>query len=137
MAASHTNAAKKMVMKTCYRSQTEKPRKGKGAYTRKAKHAKAGRAGLCVLGFAGISPFAFARFLCLRAVAGFHHHLFRSIGMRCSHSRLSFLYIRYIRSKHNISNQRAINGRHSAVRSARRVWSHSADSFRKRPMSWH
>lgn len=46
MAASYTNAAKKMVMKTCYRSQTEKPRKGKGAYTRKAKHAKAGPSGL-------------------------------------------------------------------------------------------
>ena len=52
MAASHTNAAKKMVMKTCYRSKTEKPRKGKGAYTRKSKHMKAGLSGhsfICAL----------------------------------------------------------------------------------------
>lgn len=47
MAKSHTNAAKKMVMKTCYRTQVVKPRKGKGAYDRKAKHAnKAGPSGL-------------------------------------------------------------------------------------------
>ena len=62
MAASHTHAAKKMVMKTCYRSQTEKPRKGKGAYTRKAKHAKAGPSGLsfiCIL----LKPYLFMSFL--------------------------------------------------------------------------
>ena len=46
MAASNTHAAKKMVMKPCYRTQLEKPRKGKGAYTRKPKHAKAGPSGL-------------------------------------------------------------------------------------------
>ena len=46
MAASHTNAAKKMVMKTCYRAQVEKSRKGKGSYTRKSKHTKAGLSGL-------------------------------------------------------------------------------------------
>lgn len=52
MAASHTNAAKKMVMKNCYRPRVEKPCKGKGAYTRKAKHMKAGLSGhsfICAL----------------------------------------------------------------------------------------
>lgn len=55
MAASHTNAAKKMVMKHCYRAQVEKPRKGKGAYTRKSKHSKAGLSGLsCIWFLAGL-----------------------------------------------------------------------------------
>lgn len=47
MAKSQTNAAKKMVMKPCYRTQVVKAGKGKGTYSRKTKHAnKAGRSGL-------------------------------------------------------------------------------------------
>lgn len=35
-----SNNVKKMVMQPCFRSQQEKPKKGKGSYKRKGKHTK-------------------------------------------------------------------------------------------------